>query len=584
MTWTIGLFLVVGALVTSSVLAADALGFVQSLPGCGPSSGCAKATSGPWGHIIGWPTSFLGVAWFWGLFLAWVSGPPSRHTLWCIRLGVIGSLFLGIIMVQGDAICRWCAWTHGFNFSLWICAESLVFGRAQPGQRGFARGAIALVGVTIVLAVLLPIRKAAITERDAQRLVESQQQIVEGTSDRATLALLEARHRAGATDAAVQVVMFTDYQCPDCRRLEGQMDAILHERDDVSLAIKHFPLCAPCNEYMNGRTIHGNACWAARASEAAAILGGEDAFWRMHRWLFERRGSFTDATFPGDLRALGFDSQQFITTMSSQQTMDLIRRDTDAASALGVFYTPMVFINGVEYTWYLGDAGTLRRTIELAAASPGAITAPPVADEKLFEDWRLAQPRRMPGTDASSWIGDGPIEVVAWGDYQSETSRRLDRVVRTLLEQGANLRYTWRHFPIDEACNATVARYNTKYPGSCDMAKVVEAAWELGGDAARWAMHAWLVDNPSPMGRTLLAARAAEVTGLDAARLLAAMDGPGIDARIQVDIAEKRRTWDKHMPVLVIDDRFVPRWSSESVPGDVLISRILKHAAQGASR
>ena len=38
------------------------------------------------------------------------------------------------------------------------------------------------------------------------------------------------------------------------------------------------------------------AGWAARAAEVAGIFGVNDAFWRMSEWLFERGGSFDEAT------------------------------------------------------------------------------------------------------------------------------------------------------------------------------------------------------------------------------------------------------------------------------------------------
>ena len=50
---------------------------------------------------------------------------------------------------------------------------------------------------------------------------------------------------------------------------------------DASLAIRHFPMCKACNPH--ALDLHPNACWAARAAEAASIVGGDAAFWRMHR-------------------------------------------------------------------------------------------------------------------------------------------------------------------------------------------------------------------------------------------------------------------------------------------------------------
>ena len=54
--------------------------------------------------------------------------------------------------------------------------------------------------------------------------------------------LLEARHRFGPEDAAIQIVMFTDYQCPDCYRIEKQLDDLVAANADISVSVKHFPL------------------------------------------------------------------------------------------------------------------------------------------------------------------------------------------------------------------------------------------------------------------------------------------------------------------------------------------------------
>ncbi len=61
------------AIAFSGILAFKQLGLIgDNLPGCGPQSACGQVTSGPFGRIPGldWPVSFLGLAWFLGLFAA----------------------------------------------------------------------------------------------------------------------------------------------------------------------------------------------------------------------------------------------------------------------------------------------------------------------------------------------------------------------------------------------------------------------------------------------------------------------------------------------------------------------------------
>jgi protein-disulfide isomerase len=319
--------------------------------------------------------------------------------------------------------------------------------------------------------------------------------------------------------------------------------------------------------------MHPNACWAARTAEAASILGGNDGFWRMHAWLFAERGSFTDASFPVSLRELGFDPSSFIPIMTSQETLDTVRTDTDAAKELGVFFTPMIFINGVEYTWYYGGKGSLAETIELAARSDSPVVAPPDARERLFEDWRIGRTRAMPGTRSSSWLGEGAVEVVVYGDYQSDASKSLDLVVRALQEKGNPIRYTWRHYPLETAANSSQS-----HAGSEAMARAVEAAGNIAGDDARWSTHAWLIESAPPTTEDQLARALAGRIGVDEATVLAEMKSPKVSSRLARDMADKYATWSKHLPVIVIDDRLVPRWSSDEVPAEELLSRIISSA------
>jgi protein-disulfide isomerase len=160
---------------------------------------------------------------------------------------------------------------------------------------------------------------------------------------------LTGRYRSGPEKAAYRIVMFTDFQCVDCKRVEAEVLAVMAKRTDISFSVKHFPMCTHCNENMGGRNLHPNACWAARASEAAGILKGDAGFFAMCRWLFERSGSFTDTDIKTALPALGFDTAAFLATMHSESTEWLVKQDIEEAINLGVRYTPHMFINGVVF-------------------------------------------------------------------------------------------------------------------------------------------------------------------------------------------------------------------------------------------
>lgn len=559
---TLALLVAAGA---SGVLAATKLGYIPSLPGCGAGSSCDAVTNGPWGTIpvVGWPVSFLGFAWFAGLLFGWItSAGNSRGLLWLIRLGVIASVGFVVLMGGLGSFCKWCLLTHACNIVFWVISElvsreGVDRANSVPITKPFA-GAFSFT--TVVLAIAL-------------QFVPTLGKVVEES----TLPLLEARHRIGPVDAPIQIVMFTDYQCPDCFRYEKQLSALVEANTDIAISVKHFPLNYDCNDNIGTLKMHGNACWSARAAEAASILGGEDGWEKMHEWLFTQKGSFTDESLPRSLSELGFNPREFIRVMSSEETLQRVKQDADDGYDLGVFFTPMIFINGVEWLWYYGSGqGSLASAITSVRESGSSIVSdPPLATDKLVEDWRRGKIHTLQSTGERSWLGGGDIDFVVWGDYQADATGRLDGEIKKLLGVDSRIRYSYRHFPIDEACNTTVSNTINKYDGSCFLSKLVESVGVLTNDGARWALHDWMFQQQTPIRLSSALATASSISGVDQSVLQDAVEGIEITSRMGVDVVLKNRIWRRNIPVLVIDGRFVPRWGGEGVDTQDLFQRIL---------
>lgn len=581
----VGILGLLTAVIGSLVLVLVALGFIEQLPGCGPNSGCDKVTSGVWGRIpfIEWPVSFVGFAYFSGLLVAWILDAPGRGIRNLMRLGMLASIMFVVVMITEGAFCRWCATAHAGNLIAWICCELIV--RRQPGDgpRGLSKrvyysSASVFMGLTIVLAIILPLRRGMIESRNAKELATNQAEIMQGNSDESTLGRLSSRNVLGPEDAKVKVVMFTDYQCPDCKRFEAQAENILRKRNDVSFAIKHYPFCPDCNPNVKANR-HPNACWAARAAEAARILQGEAGLERMHNWLFKNKGSFTQASFSNSLRELGFDPQTFIKTMNLPQTLADVKADAVDGFELGIYFTPMIFINGVEYKWYLGSGNTMEKTIDMAARSGSSEqVVPPSRMERLFLDWKTGRSKRFRGVVDSSWYGDGPIEVVIYGDYQHATTLAGEKLVRELMREGQPLKMTFRHTPFEPKGDLW------NYEVSVNMAKAVEASRLLGGDEARWKAHDWAIRAGGNMSAMTIAAQIAKETGLETGALRAMMDSAEVKARLDSDDADKKRTWKATYPAIVIDNRHVMRWKGDGIDSKALLLRIIDDASASKAR
>jgi protein-disulfide isomerase/uncharacterized membrane protein len=591
--FNVGLLLLLGAVVASVMIAGTKLGLFETIPGCGAGSGCDTVTSGPWGTVpfVNLPVSFFGLAWFLSLGVGWLSGWGSTWSFKAtVFLGVLASFgFIGLMVVIGS-FCKWCALAHACNILFWVfCANC--FCKKNYDQKTMVleldgdgvtnRGGVVWVFFVVFLVVFGVINKS-IASKNQQRGEENIEQMSSGNVEQSTLGLLEGGHRIGSKDAPIQVVMFTDYQCPDCKRIEGQLAQIMKTRDDVSVVVKHFPLNFDCNDTIGQFKLHGNACWAARAAEAASIVGGQEAWEKMHTWLFSQKGQFTDENFASSLVALGFDSQRIINVMMGDITLETVRENCLDGKALGVYFTPMVFINGVEYLWYYGGSGSIQNTIDVVAndiANGNTDTiAPPSANRKFVEDWRRGRKLVLPGSDTLSWIGDGDIEFVVWSDYQTGLSKELDAEIKKAIKlHPYKITYTFRHFPIDTACNAGIASYPTKYDGSCVLAKLVIACDALGGDQSRWKMHDWLIARSgTKIDLTEATVKAEEFSGADSDTLQAVLIGIDVNNQMRLDILSKNNVWRKSIPVLMVDGRLVPRWRSEEVTAQVLFSQIIQ--------
>ncbi|MBI4137185.1 thioredoxin domain-containing protein [Candidatus Roizmanbacteria bacterium] len=142
----------------------------------------------------------------------------------------------------------------------------------------------------------------------------------------------------GATESAVLLIEYSDFQCPACRQYYPVVKQLVEEKgDQFTFAYRHFPL-----------TQHENADEAARAAEAA---GRQEKFWEMHDLLFERQDAWAetgnpDETFQAYAEELGLSMDQYTADYTAQELKDKISNDYNSGVKAGVNATPTFFLNG----------------------------------------------------------------------------------------------------------------------------------------------------------------------------------------------------------------------------------------------
>jgi protein-disulfide isomerase len=141
-------------------------------------------------------------------------------------------------------------------------------------------------------------------------------------------------------DGKVEIVEFSDFQCPFCQRFYSdaykQIKAKYVDTGKAKFVFRHFPL-----------SFHQNAQKAAEAAECANRQG---KFWPYHDLLFDGFVSDGSNLEIPDLKKyasdLGLDTGKFNTCLDNGETAAVVKKDIDDATKAGVSGTPTLFING----------------------------------------------------------------------------------------------------------------------------------------------------------------------------------------------------------------------------------------------
>jgi protein-disulfide isomerase len=145
----------------------------------------------------------------------------------------------------------------------------------------------------------------------------------------------------GPADAAVTIVEFGDFECPDCKM---EAPILRHDLTDtfggkVRVYFKNYPL----------ETVHP---WA----RAAAIAGrcvyqqGQPGFWKFYDWIYENQDQINGDNLSAKVLAWagenGVDKVQLGKCMDTKATEPEVNRSIAEGHVLGIQGTPTLFING----------------------------------------------------------------------------------------------------------------------------------------------------------------------------------------------------------------------------------------------
>lgn len=138
---------------------------------------------------------------------------------------------------------------------------------------------------------------------------------------------------AGAPKAPVEIVVFSDFQCPYCARNASVLRQVLENNPEkVKIVFKNYPL--------------RNHEFAGKAAVAALAAQENGKFWQFHDRLFEKYNTLSDQVILSIAQELGFTKEEFEQKIKNPELRQRVRNDMKDARKAGIRGVPAVFING----------------------------------------------------------------------------------------------------------------------------------------------------------------------------------------------------------------------------------------------
>lgn len=305
----------------------------------------------------------------------------------------------------------------------------------------------------------------------------------------------------------VEIVLFSDFQCPFCAQLAAPMRELQSAAIDgvkLSIQFKHFPL-----------GVHPNAPLAHRAALAA---GEQHKFWEMHDLLFANRQRAQREDLIGYAATLGLDLERFEHDLDSDRIGRAIQDDQAEGTRRHVSATPTFYVNGREYV----GSKTLAQLTDIVAGERRRVRA--LAE---ISDAALAR-----------GAADARVTLELFLDLQSPVSRAAMTVVNAATARYASdVRVVFRNFPLPFHRQAPLAH---------------EAAMIAARSGRLWEFAAYLVEHQDAAGEPDLIALAGRL-GLDEHAFADALHDRRYAPRVEADVEDAARRGIHGSPVVVVN-------------------------------
>ncbi len=149
-------------------------------------------------------------------------------------------------------------------------------------------------------------------------------------------------HIIGPKDAKVTIIEYSDPECPFCKRFHNTMIALMADKSlqgKIAWVYRHFPL----------DSLHKKARYESEALECAAIVGGNDGFWKLTNKVYEVTTSndgLDTTTLPALAESVGLPKDKFTACLTNGDAKAIVEASYQSAIQAGGAGTPYSILIG----------------------------------------------------------------------------------------------------------------------------------------------------------------------------------------------------------------------------------------------
>jgi protein-disulfide isomerase len=371
----------------------------------------------------------------------------------------------------------------------------------------------------------------------------------------------------GPKDAIVTMIIFSEFQCPFCKRVDDTLKQVLAAYpNDVRMVWKD-----------NTLPFHPRAKPAATLARVAYKAKGDKGFWEAHDALFASQPKLEDDDLKGIAEKIGLKWDEVKAAIDSNKFAEKLDGSMELANDVQARGTPHFFINGVRLSG-AQPLDAFKKSIDEQLVKAKAIVAKGVPRAKVYDELMKdakgpppPEKKEVPAPDAQSAFkgsANAKVTVQIFSEFQCPFCKRVDPTIKELeKEYGNKVKFVWRHMPLAFHTDAPLA------------SQAAQEAFAQKGNASFWKFHDKLFEaqgSEDGIKRPGLEKIAQEL-GLDMTKFKAALDSGTHKAKVDADAKIGNDAGINGTPAFVINGYFLSG-AQPAAAFKKLINRALKDA------